>query len=686
MGRRLLVAIIACVLGATVLTQGDAPAVLLREARMPGTADVAQSPNHDGFWTVDVRGAVEGRDGAHVHGSMAGRPLSHPVVGMTATRAGRGYWLVASDGGVFSFGDARFLGSTGGIRLNKPIVGIAATASGKGYWLTASDGGVFSFGDARFYGSTGGLELAQPIMDIASTPSGKGYWLVAADGGIFAFGDAQFRGSAAGLPINSPVVDMINTPTAKGYWMLGNDGGIYAYGDAEFHGSTSGTNLGHAAALTSESHDGYLVALSAGSVAVFGDAEPPTTPTTKPSVPPTTPTTRPPATTTPTTRPPATTTPTTQPPATTTPTTRPPATTTPTTQPPVRPPTTGPTSADEALGFYPHNPNSGGLDRFFEHERWLGRDLEYFSAFGDVTSVKNFNSNLGGQLRDDRLGQWVARGQKPPFRLVYSLPLAFGARYSGTAASAALTTEQWNALIGNTTVRSTHPTAAGLNRDFYRGLARRLVDTGYGNAIVRLAPEHDVAGVPWASAIDYEKFKAAYRTVVDTMRSVAPDLEFDFNSLRMNFGKGPNPGSKVTNAYPGDQWVDYIGVDVYDQGPVPDSIGVPAGRTCGWRDPQAVFDTLTRPSLDTALAFAIAHRKRISLPEWGLSGGGDKAKGSCGGDNPTFIANIHSWLDGVPNANLGYASYFEGNPPHDGPHQLDYFPVARNAFRQHFAK
>jgi hypothetical protein len=676
--RRVLVIVVVCALAATLLTQAGAPAVQVRRASMPGTADVAQAPNNKGFWTVDVRGAVEARDGAKLYGTLASHALNHPVVGMASTRSGRGYWLVASDGGVFAFGDARFHGSLGSVRLNEPIVGIAATASGNGYWLSAADGGVFSFGDARFHGSTGGLDIVQPIMDIAGTPSGAGYWLVAADGGIFAFGDAQFRGSASGLPLNSPVVDMTGTPSGKGYWMLGNDGGIYSYGDAAFFGSTSGTALGHAAALTSETHKGYMVALSTGSVAVFGEATLTTPPTNPPTTtPPTTrpPTTNPPTTNPPTTRPPTTNPPTTNPPTTNPPTTNPP-TTTPTTQ--ARPPSTGPTSADEALGFYPHNPNSDGMERFFAHERWLGRDIEYFTAFGESSSVTNFNSNLNGQLRSDRLGQWDARGQRPPFRLVYSLPLAFGDHYGGNAAGATVIRQQWETLVSGGEVRS--GAATGYGREFYRSFARRLVDAGHGNAIIRLASEHDLVGSKWASAVDYALFKSAFRTAVDAMREVAPGLEIDFTSIRMNFGKGPNPGSKVLNAYPGDQWVDYIGMNIYDMGQVPDDIGVPSGRTCGWRNPQAVFDTLHRPSLDTALRFAMERGKRLSLPEWGLAGGGRNAVGSCGGDNPVFVSNIHGWLDRVPAAHLGYASYFEGNPAHSGPHQLDYFPVARNTF------
>ncbi len=80
----------------------------------------------------------------------------------------RGYWEVAKDGGLFAFGDANFYGSMGGKPLTQPVVGIAATPDGHGYWEVASDGGLFAFGDANFYGSMGGKPLTQPVVGIAS--------------------------------------------------------------------------------------------------------------------------------------------------------------------------------------------------------------------------------------------------------------------------------------------------------------------------------------------------------------------------------------------------------------------------------------------------------------------------------------------------------------------------------------
>jgi len=55
-----------------------------------------------------------------------------------------GYWMAASDGGIFAY-DAPFFGSMGGKPLDAPIVGITADPKTGGYWEVASDGGLFAF-------------------------------------------------------------------------------------------------------------------------------------------------------------------------------------------------------------------------------------------------------------------------------------------------------------------------------------------------------------------------------------------------------------------------------------------------------------------------------------------------------------------------------------------------------------
>ena len=225
-----------------------------------------------GYWTVASDGGVFSFGQMGFHGSMGGKPLHRPIVGMAPTPSSQGYWLVASDGGVFAFGDAGFHGSTGDIHLAQPVVGMAATPDGGGYWLVASDGGVFAFGDAGFHGSTGDIHLAQPVVGMAATPDGGGYWLVASDGGVFAFGDAGFHGSTGDIHLAQPVVGMAATPDGGGYWLVASDGGVFAFGDAAFHGSTGDIHLAQPVVGMAATPDGggYWLVASDGGIFAFG--------------------------------------------------------------------------------------------------------------------------------------------------------------------------------------------------------------------------------------------------------------------------------------------------------------------------------------------------------------------------------------------------------------------------------
>ncbi len=225
-----------------------------------------------GYWILGADGGIFSFGNAAFYGSMGGKALNAPVVGMSPTDSTSGYWLIASDGGIFSFGDASFYGSMGGQPLNKPMVAMAVRPGGGGYWTVASDGGVFSFGNAGFYGSMGGQPLNKPIVGITPTASGNGYWLVASDGGIFAYGDAQFRGSTGSIKLNKPIVGMTGKSDGTGYWMVASDGGIFAF-DAGFYGSAADMRIGDVTAIAkTRSEGGYLMTTANGRVLTFGDA------------------------------------------------------------------------------------------------------------------------------------------------------------------------------------------------------------------------------------------------------------------------------------------------------------------------------------------------------------------------------------------------------------------------------
>ena len=245
---------------------------------------IASTPDGGGYWEAGEDGSVMTFGDAHFYGSLAGKHLSSPVLGIASTPDGRGYWLVTFAGSVYPFGDAKFYGSQPTAKLDKPIVGLVATPAGKGYWLVAATGGVYCFGDAHFYGSMAGKRLRQDIIGMAPTPLGRGYWLVGSDGGVFSFGDAHFYGSMAQRRLNAGAVGMAATPRGRGYWLVASDGGVFSFGDARFYGSIPELQRpGHVLAhrrldgpitgiVASPDGRGYWMSAEDGGVFNFGDA------------------------------------------------------------------------------------------------------------------------------------------------------------------------------------------------------------------------------------------------------------------------------------------------------------------------------------------------------------------------------------------------------------------------------
>ena len=105
----------------------------------------------------------------------------------------------------------------------------------------------------------------------------------------------------------------------------------------------------------------------------------------------------------------------------------------------------------------------------------------------------------------------------------------------------------------------------------------------------------------------------------------------------------PNSGQggvdRAAQAYPGDEYVDVIGVDVYD-----------------WANEDA-FDGAG--GLNEWVAFAREHGKKMSLPEWGVHGGVDEQGKPLGrGDNGEWATRVVQWVAANRDV-VVMASYFD---------------------------
>jgi hypothetical protein len=206
--------------------------------------------------------------------------------------------------------------------------------------------------------------------------------------------------------------------------------------------------------------------------------------------------------------------------------------------------------------------------------------------------------------------------------------------------------------------------ANGAYDTYFKQIAQNLKNNGRGDAIIRLGWEFDGSWFRWDAFANPSAYKSYYQRIVRTMRAVSGSFKFDWTS-------NINGGKSVDSLYPGDSYVDIIGLDVYDQS-YGQSQKSPADR---WN--QMLTGT---NGLQWQRDFAKAHGKYMSYPEWALS---DTHIAGATRDNALFVQNMYNW---IKSNNVLYESYFEYNYD-KGNHQLrptTIFPTASSKYRSDF--
>ena len=502
-----------------------------------------------------------------------------------------GYWTASSAGSITSHGGAPTFGSPAlsGLRLTQPIVGIASTTDGLGYWMVAADGGIFSYGDAAFYGSTGAIHLNRPIVGMAATPDGKGYWLVASDGGIFTFGDAKFYGSTGALQLKQPIVGMAATSDGKGYWLVASDGGIFTFGDTTFYGSTGAMQLNQPIIGMAPTADGqgYWLVARDGGIFTFGDAK--FSGSTGGGsltvlgmlVSPSTPGYELVESNGAAIVPPLT-------------------------------PTAEGVAGSLLEGAYTGPANTGGLASFDEATGTSSQVAsDYLPSDGGWSAMDGSGGTLSWLT-----GAWGGKG----YVVSLGVPI-IPTNSSGTP------------------VGSLATGATGAYNSYFVTLAQNLVAGGEGNAYLRLGWEFDGNWFPsWAAQTPSAEanYAAYFDQIVTAMRSVpGEDFQFVWNPDASAFTES---GYNVALAYPGNAYVNVIGLDAYDE-----TWATP-------KTPATAWNVTLLPALNAARAFAQAQGKPLAICEWGI------AFLSNGlGDDPLYVNSFAAWMKAN---DVEYESYF----------------------------
>jgi hypothetical protein len=306
-------------------------------------------------------------------------------------------------------------------------------------------------------------------------------------------------------------------------------------------------------------------------------------------------------------------------------------------------------TAVKTLGIYPGFGNERGALNHTNFEEWLGRKILFADANVDHKTWTAFLGSTWGNFENTT----SLFRNRPDVTPALTVPL----RVSEIGG-------QTNKVGGPEIIRKElQDTANGLNDDKYRKVAERLVNFGQAKAIIRLGHEMDIEWYPHSIRNGNEDvYISAFRHVVGIFRSY-PGNQFliDYNgngAFNLSY-KSPRTG--ITQpygdaGYPGSDYVDIIGVDVYNRG--------------SWSN--------TKARLDYTLALAKKHGKPMSIPEWGLWV-------SETGDDPTFIQNMYDWINATPTTGPGrmiYHAYFQDHPEV----RLELAPNSRSKFKQLFGQ
>lgn len=191
----------------------------------------------------------------------------------------------------------------------------------------------------------------------------------------------------------------------------------------------------------------------------------------------------------------------------------------------------------------------------------------------------------------------------------------------------------------------------------YRAAAALIASRTAGTATIpiRTGWEFNTRYFPWASDGREPAFVRAYRHFVAAFRAASPRFRFEWTP---NIGGGRDPA----RAYPGDAYVDVIGMDAYY-----DTRWDLRDAAAAWR-----HNVQRRYGLAWLEDFAARHRKPTAYSEWGVM---------SDGAGP-YVTAAAAWFETHRTA---YQAYWDSDSSFPGKLSAGRLPRAGAAFRTAFA-
>jgi hypothetical protein len=245
-----------------------------------------------------------------------------------------------------------------------------------------------------------------------------------------------------------------------------------------------------------------------------------------------------------------------------------------------------------------------GTQRLKQFEAWLGRDVDQTIEF------IGWNVLAGGTTWGVRC--WDKAAQP----VIYSIP-----------------------MLPPKNVATLADGAKGRFDEHFRKYAALLVQNGFRNSVIRIGWEFNAHWYPWRASNDPAAWTDYWRRIVSLFRAT-PDASFKFDWCPAAASKGFD----ATRVYPGDEFVDFVGLDFYNM-PIDQKKGTPEQRWTARMNMQH--------GLKWQKDFAQSHRKRMSIPEWGT---GPHTKHGGAHDDAYFIEQMAQWIAANK---IAYHNYWE---------------------------